>query len=132
MKVANKFSTLLCDDIRQEMGGKLSFIGVYSKDIIFREIPTIYPKLCLGIVIEGVKDVFADVKAVLKIPESDDIVMKLKAPEKMSVNDNLTLNITISPFRVKAAGQARFDIYFGNAKRPSVSHKFGIKVIEKK
>jgi hypothetical protein len=36
-----------CDDIREEFGGKQSYIGVYRHKLIVPEIPTTLPKLCV-------------------------------------------------------------------------------------
>jgi len=39
--------TMFCDDIRHELGGKLSFIGVYSSKLFVPAFPATLPKLCL-------------------------------------------------------------------------------------
>jgi hypothetical protein len=41
--------TIFCDDIRYELGGKLSYIGVYSGHLFVPEFPVILPKLCLSL-----------------------------------------------------------------------------------
>lgn len=41
--------TLFCDDIRHEVGGKLSFIGVYSGGLFVTAFPVTLPKLCLSV-----------------------------------------------------------------------------------
>lgn len=131
MKVAKKINTILCDDVRSEVGNKFSLIGIYSKDIVFNEIPALYPKLCIVIFLEELKELFHDVKVVLKTPESDDVVIKMKTPSEASLKGNLVLTFALSPFRIKAIGKARFSVYFGDAKRPSITHDFGIKLAKK-
>ena len=49
-----KFS-ILCDDVRQEVGNKLSFIGVYSKELHIPKTPFTFPKLCIYLFYEKVK-----------------------------------------------------------------------------
>jgi hypothetical protein len=39
-------STQFCDDIRQEVGNKLSLMGCYSATIQVDRVPAILPKLC--------------------------------------------------------------------------------------
>ena len=39
--------TLLCDDIRQEMGGKTSLMGLYDHHIVVPQVPFSLPKVCL-------------------------------------------------------------------------------------
>lgn len=41
--------TLFCDDIRHEMGGKLSFIGVYPSALFVPAFPVTLPKLCVSV-----------------------------------------------------------------------------------
>jgi len=41
--------TIFCDDIRHEVGGKLSFIGVYSGGLFVPEFPVTLSKLCLSV-----------------------------------------------------------------------------------
>ncbi len=38
---------IYCDDVRQEAGGKQSFIGVYRGQLQLRPIPTVLPRLCV-------------------------------------------------------------------------------------
>lgn len=41
--------TLFCDDVRHEVGGKLSFIGVYSGGLFVPAFPVTLPRLCLSV-----------------------------------------------------------------------------------
>lgn len=53
--------TVFCDDIRFELDGKLSFIGVYVNDLIVNgPFPMHIPKFALGISYFEEKDVFVD------------------------------------------------------------------------
>jgi len=45
--ITRHIETLFCDDIRHEMGGKLSFIGAYSGELLVPAFPARLPKLCL-------------------------------------------------------------------------------------
>jgi len=38
--------TLLCDDIRQEEGGKTSLMGIYDHHIVVPQVPYVLPKVC--------------------------------------------------------------------------------------
>lgn len=40
-----EFSALFCDDIREEISGKTTIVGVYGTDIIFPDFPVLQPKL---------------------------------------------------------------------------------------
>lgn len=38
--------TLLCDDIRQEQGGRISCMGLYDNHLVIPSVPFTLPKLC--------------------------------------------------------------------------------------
>ena len=48
---------IVCDDIRQEVGNKLSFIGTYGlkPDIFVSKIPAVLPKLCFGLTFKNLR-----------------------------------------------------------------------------
>lgn len=46
MSVERTLSGIFCDDIRHEMGGKVSLIGCYTDAMLVFEFPTVLPKLC--------------------------------------------------------------------------------------
>lgn len=47
--IARHVETLFCDDIRHEINGKLSYIGVYSGTLFVPVFPVTLPKLCISI-----------------------------------------------------------------------------------
>jgi hypothetical protein len=44
MTITHQF-TILCDDVRPEINGKLIFIGVYVPDIVVAQLPVLLPSL---------------------------------------------------------------------------------------
>jgi hypothetical protein len=42
-----------CDDIRQEIGGKITLVGIYSGACLVPAIPCTLPKLCLSLCISA-------------------------------------------------------------------------------
>lgn len=44
-------SVLFCDDIRHEVSGKISLIGVYGSHLIVNEFPAVLTKLCVHMTI---------------------------------------------------------------------------------
>lgn len=53
-----QLEVIFCDDVRQEIGNKQSFIGVYSGDLLIEHMPVVLPRLC--------------VVATLTLPPGDD------------------------------------------------------------
>lgn len=44
-------SAVYCDDIRNEMGGKKSYMGVYNSDMVLPSFPSQIEKLCIQVVV---------------------------------------------------------------------------------
>ena len=47
---------IFCDDIRQEMGNKVSFMGCYQGELIVPFVPLLLPKLCVQVTISTTKE----------------------------------------------------------------------------
>ena len=46
-------TTIFCDDIRLELGNKLSLMGVYQGQLVVPSAPLLLPKLCIYLTISG-------------------------------------------------------------------------------
>jgi hypothetical protein len=49
--VNKSIRAIYCDDVRQEVGGKVSLMGIYNSDMILPSFPAILPKLCVQLTI---------------------------------------------------------------------------------
>jgi hypothetical protein len=133
MKLADKIITILCDDIRHEEGNKQSLMGVYGADFVVQKTDIIIPKLCLSVMVQGLKELIKRFKVTLYNPGFDPQVIDLGAPampDDKSGVINAHLDIVISPFRIKKCGEARFELDFGTDEAPEAIHKFAIKTID--
>lgn len=72
--------TLYCDDLRQEIGGKQSFMGVYNNDMIVADFPANIPKLCTHIVVRLPIKTNAN-NLVIKVVNGDDVMSEVPIPE---------------------------------------------------
>lgn len=64
---------IYCDDIREEVGNKVSYMGVYSKDLFVPTAPIILPKLCIAVkVVTEITDPFKQLE--VRIVKGDDEV----------------------------------------------------------
>jgi len=64
---------LFCDDVRSEVGNKLSLMGVYGQDLLLREFPTTLPKLCAVMLLDLPAGTRAR-EAVFVLKRGDEIV----------------------------------------------------------
>lgn len=73
-------NTTFCDDIRHEVNGKLSLIGVYSGQMLVPSFPVILPQLCLVIVVlTPVEQPFQ--KLILRVLKDDTVLIEGEIPQ---------------------------------------------------
>ena len=41
--------SIVCDDIRQEVGNKISFMGIYQSELLLAQFPSTLPRLCFAV-----------------------------------------------------------------------------------
>ena len=67
--------TIFCDDVRHELGGKLSYMGVYNGVLFVPAFPVTLPKLCLVInVLTPAEKPFA--KLVLRVLTNEEVLIE--------------------------------------------------------
>lgn len=123
--------TLFLDDIREEVSGKFSLIGLYGADMVLGvSLPAALPKFCIMNRISG-----GEGQAVLKFsfkdPEGVEILVNSNQVKvDMQPNSIGNLNLVLSPFTINKAGKYRFTIFLENAE--FYSTHFEIKALDKK
>lgn len=114
---------IYCDDIRHEVGGKVSLIGIYFNVLFVREFPVSLPKLCFFARLISPLDhpirsltlrIFKD-DDLLKEFSIDDDLLSIDAPSlEESPDENLAdhatvhqFNVVISPIVLEEPGKIR-------------------------
>jgi hypothetical protein len=119
--------TILCDDIRQEMGGKASLMGLYDHHIVVPEVPFVLPKVCFYSRFSRMDGQFKfSFSIVSPTGERKDIIRDsdVQIPEGAKEG---TFNVIASPFEVGAEGV--FEVILGltkGADRFEYVYKFAI------
>ncbi len=105
---------IVYDDFRQEVGNKLSFMGIYRGDIIL-PIPSVLPKICFHLVFSRVRHgdkftlLFLDPKdKELTKLESESFDLPKKKPPRLVLVD-----VVISGVKISEEGNHRIVIAFG-------------------
>ena len=124
---------ILCDDIRQEVGNKVTLVGIYGNQIYVSKFPYTFPKICMQISLGGVT---GRVKVDIHIRKSRNrkIINKfndidLNPPTKRKTQQ-LILSLGIVPFIVNEKGDYIVEIIFDKGKS-KISYKFNIDVSPK-
>ncbi len=127
MILAKKFVTILCDDIRREVGGKASLIGVYNDVILVSAIPHIFSKLCLFVMLTDVNYKIMPAKLSVRVVthenEPIELEMDFATPKQEGEAKNANIGIELSPFHVKCAGETKFEIRINDQEKPVIIHK---------
>lgn len=126
MKIAKEITTIICDDARQEIGGKISLMGVYSGDIVVNNIPAILPMFCLVAILVGIKREFSKLKSILTIPNSKPVEFNMPAPSNLEIGTNSNLILALTPFKIESPGKGKFEIFVDEEDKPSIKHNFTI------
>ena len=93
-------TTIWCDDIRMELGGKQSFMGVYADVIFVPKFPITLPKLCVFLKIVfpkessagGVSVKITNKETVLIDVEMNNLPRIEEQESEMVVGSSITLN----------------------------------------
>lgn len=112
---------VFCDDIRQEVGNKVSIIGVYGGDIKFKaKPPIVYPKLCVAVWLDGdLADIPESITVhVLAQPGRASVFSaELKRPESKADptthRARMQTLVEISPVMLKAPGRLEVEVEAG-------------------
>ena len=119
---------IICDDIRQEIGNKISLIGIYTKDIFVTKFPFMFPKLCFAIDYDYIKggDNFS-------IELSDPLGKRLgkviegEVPGKIKGYARFQIHAVFSPLAAKNEGDYKLTAIVNNDKKRKQEIVFSIK-----
>lgn len=126
-KIADKIFIVVCDDIRHEVGNKISIMGIYD-DVIVGNVPTILPKINLAIIFSGIKHRFKSIQITLKNPGGSAIDLpELKTPPSAKIGANYNMDICVAPLKIDKPGIFVWEIKFDGEKKPSIVHKMNIR-----
>lgn len=115
-KNAERFvHAVFCDDIRQEMGGKVSLMGCFQGDLLVPFLPVALPKLCVFVTVSTpVKRPLT--RLTIRIMQDDTELASLDVPEGSTmapiVEDGVTrilanAAMVFSPFAIPAPTSIR-------------------------
>lgn len=127
MKSTKQIITILCDDIRQEIGNKVSLMGIYSKELIVPNIPFTLPKICLMLIARDVQNEIRDLRVEVTLPQSKPMEFNVPAPPKQIIPQDIQIGITVAPLNIISEGDAKIEVFQKSDAIPIVSHNFILK-----
>ncbi|MBW2370748.1 MAG: hypothetical protein JRH15_22990 [Deltaproteobacteria bacterium] len=128
MNVAEEAFVIVCDDVRNEVGDKISLMGIYSRDVIVPKVPTILQKLSFVLTLRGIKKKFKSVWVTIKCKGTKEPLLEQKLQVDPGPANNLHLIAQFAPFRIDKTGVYRLEYKFSKKKTPDLVHEIEIKV----
>lgn len=117
--------SFFCDDLREEVGGKISLMGMYDRDLFFQaQTPVVFPKFVILVRYFEIVGAFSD-DLVLSVflpgdePDRPSISLTLNRPDAgalepaMVFSDDaepvlsISVPVLLSPWEVKCEGAVR-------------------------
>lgn len=120
--------SILCDDIREEAGNKLSFMGVYgSAGIFIPQTPFTFPMLCVVMSFKNIKGGDSFVSE-LYSPSGKKIGGKISGtiPAKEKAKGDLSIFGKYAPLKVDEEGVFKVVVIFNDDK--STKHEVSIPI----
>jgi hypothetical protein len=121
--------TIICDDLRQEIGRKLSFMGVYDEAIVFKTLPARVQKIALyqrwsGEDQPGQMRIELTGSAITGTFSAVVMASHEARPEARRAN----VLVAFAPVDVVETGVMEFRTYLGNDDRPSHTHSIEVRI----
>jgi len=126
-KIATRKYIIICDDVRREEGNKMSFMGVYPKDIVVEKFPVIMPTLHFIAVFEDTKVALPGVVSILKLPKTKPMSLELPVLPQKAEGSTVNLVMGLASLKIENEGLAKIEIRSLEDKKLFVSRKFLIK-----
>lgn len=112
---------IYCDDIRNEVGNKFSFMGIYTRELTIPNAPLRLPKLCIAVkVVTDIDDLFESlVVRVVKIKNGEEtelsstgLLPMLPLTDLPTRDDDTTcmliqMQFVLSPFQIEEEATLR-------------------------
>lgn len=128
MKIAKNSHVIICDDVRNEVGNKLSFMGIYPTGIVLPFVPNTLKGLHVIFLLDGIKKRFNKVRFILTIPGSNPFELFSDAPPEDHQKKTLQLVFGLAPLKIEKTGMARIKLYIDETLEPEVEYEFEIKL----
>lgn len=95
---------IICDDVRQEITGKTTIIGIYGADIIVPQTPMVLPQLCIITKWDIKSGIFKEIVFRLELPDGSQLgPITAKAPHNIK-GERLMMHLAFIPFQIQIAG----------------------------
>ncbi|WP_322997165.1 hypothetical protein [Castellaniella sp.] len=86
--------TIFAEDVRQEVNGQISIIGVFDDELVISKYPTTIPKICLLSTISTLIDDPMDIASFRVFFENGETLISSELPPELSTNRKAIISQT--------------------------------------
>jgi hypothetical protein len=126
--IAKKITILLCDDIRQETGNKMSIMGLFGKTILCKTLPTFLRQLGIVVQLEKLKKNIEKIYISVKIPGDKDIknplIVKIPPP---NTDELVSVAILLGGIKLTQHGKCVVELRESEKSEPFEKYEFYIR-----
>lgn len=125
---------LICDDIRKEINGKTTYVGVYGQDITVPFVPLPVPQINISLLWDLKNGSFEEIIIKIEKPDGKYIgPFKAKGPKNIAniAKTWQSLNISMFPFVIPAIGIYKLFIKVDDEMEKNIG-QFEVKLSQKK
>lgn len=131
LKIAKNVHFIICDDIRQEVGNKISLMGIYD-DLVVPKIPIVLRSFSIVIFLQKLILPFDKIVLTLKFPEGKINEFTLDGPKNAKKGKNINLILGLAPLAINSEGKVTIIIRLPDDDERKIEHSFEIRLAEKK
>jgi hypothetical protein len=112
---------LSCDDVRQEVNGKITLVGVYGEDILLPSLPQRMPQYCILMFISNFTE-SNNISFRIESPKGEKIASLELAPPPDKKQETSRALIYLSPWEWKEAGKYKLIAKIGDSAEKIFGH----------
>lgn len=123
---------IICDDIRQEINNKVSYIGIYGSDILVSKLPFSFPKLCFAVSYRNAKgeDSFS-IELIGSSGKQLGKTIKGIVPSNVKRHNKFVIFAIFSPLKVEQEGSYKLWITFNDDDKSKQKVEYNINIAHK-
>ncbi len=122
--------TIVCDDIREEVSGKLTICGLYGNDIVLgTKLPATLPKLCFLTRLKGGTE--HEVLHSLVAPDGEEM-LKNMGPGRIKGMPGAIANlvVNVAPFNVRQEGEYIYKVIVDKETLHEMHFKISVRSVQ--
>ncbi len=106
----------ICDDVRQEIGGKRTVVGIYGDSLTIPSVPFNLPQLCFVFKMDLAKSNITKMIVTIEMPANQIIgPFDVGMPKKVKLQN--ILNLAVYPVNIKGTGMCQVFVSFDDQKK---------------